>query len=67
MTVDRNNFQQGCPTHQKLRAEAWPADTQLREKIFFPLPQKPGPLNTPLREKIFFSLPQKPGPLTTHR
>ena len=33
---------QECPTHQNLRTETWPADTPLREKVFGPLPQKPG-------------------------
>ena len=28
---------QGCQTHQNLRAETWPADTPVREKIYGPV------------------------------
>ena len=35
MTVER--FLQDCQTHQNLRAEPWPADTPVREKIYGPV------------------------------
>ena len=35
MTVE--HFLQDCQTHQKLRAETWPADTPVREKIYDPV------------------------------
>ena len=35
MTVE--HLLQHCPLHQNLRAETWPADTPVEEKIFGPL------------------------------
>ena len=32
------HFLQDCPTLQNLRAETWPAETPMKEKIFGPLP-----------------------------
>ena len=31
------HFLQDCQTHQILRAETWPADTPVREKIYGPV------------------------------
>ncbi|XP_070180464.1 uncharacterized protein [Littorina saxatilis] len=35
MTVQ--HFLQDCPTHQNLRAETWPADTPMRDKLYGPM------------------------------
>ncbi|KAK7109859.1 hypothetical protein V1264_010915 [Littorina saxatilis] len=35
MTVE--HFLQDCPTHQNLRAETWPADTPMRDKLYGPM------------------------------